>query len=114
MKQSKVCSEAMELGFEISKLIKFSPKRNTALDNIKAEDPEDDSISNNGIRTFCPTRWTVRGASIASILDNHVVLKRLWDECLQTDLFPDVKGRIIVRCLSTNYFLGCIYVQGYR
>ncbi len=78
-KQSKVCSEALELGFEISKLIKFSPKRNTALDNINAEDP---SMSSNGIQIFCPRRWTVQGASIASILDNYVVLKRLWDERL--------------------------------
>ena len=95
VKQSKVCCEALELGFEVSKLIKFSPKRNAALDNIKAEDPEDDSISDSGIRTFCPTRWTVRGESIGSILENYVVIKKLWDECLQTNLFPDVKGRII-------------------
>ena len=97
MKQSKVCSEALEVSFEVSKLIKFSPKRNAALDNIKAEDPEDDSISDTGIRTFCPTRWTVRGESIASILENYIVLKKLWDECLSSAkyLTPDVKGRLI-------------------
>lgn len=42
MKQSKVCCEALQVAFEISKLIKFSPKRNAAFERIKAEDPEDD------------------------------------------------------------------------
>ena len=93
--QSKVCCEALELRFEVSKLIKFSPKRNAVRDNIKAEDPEDDSISDSGIRTFCPTRWIVQGESIGSILENYVVIKKLWDEYLQTNLFPDVKGWII-------------------
>ena len=44
---------------------------------------------------FCPTRWTVRGDSIESILVNYNTLKQLWEECLTTSLQPDVKGRII-------------------
>ena len=39
--------------------------------------------------------WTVWGKSVASILDNFHNLKQLWDECLETKLEPDVKGRII-------------------
>ena len=35
MKQLKVCCEAMEVGYEISKLIKYSPKRNAAFERIK-------------------------------------------------------------------------------
>ena len=42
-----------------------------------------------GIRKFCPTRWTVRGDSVESIVKN---LKQLWDEMR---LDPDIKGRII-------------------
>ena len=77
--------------FEISKLVKFSPKRNAAFDQIKAEVVEEDGFAPS-IRTFCPTRWTVWGNSIGSILENYKVLKQLWEECLETRLEPDVKG----------------------
>ena len=48
-----------------------------------------------GIRAFCPTRWTVRGDAIASIIENHYFMSQVWEECLETKLDPDVKGRII-------------------
>lgn len=94
------------MAYEITKLIRFSPKRNAAFDRIKAEDRDDDLISRVGIRSFCPTRWTVRGASIASILENYNVLKKLWDECLEGSLIPKVKGRIIgVKAQMSNFKL---------
>ena len=37
VKQSKVCCEALEIDYEISKLIKFSPKRNASFNVIKAQ-----------------------------------------------------------------------------
>lgn len=37
LKRSRVCRNAMDVGFEISKLIHFSPKRNAALKRIKLE-----------------------------------------------------------------------------
>ena len=37
IKQSKVCRDALDTVFEVSKLIGFSPKQNYALDCIKAE-----------------------------------------------------------------------------
>lgn len=92
IKESKVCCDALETAIEVTKLVKFSPKRNALFDQIKSED--EDSFG-SGIRSFCPTRWTVRGESIASILDNHSVLMQLWDECLETRLKPDIKGRIV-------------------
>ena len=95
LKHSKVCRDAMETAFEITKLIKFSPKRNAAFDRIKAESKEEEPVSGVGIRTFCHTRWTVRGNAIESILENYQVLNQLWEECLETRLDPDVKGRII-------------------
>ena len=69
VKQSKVCCEALEIAYEISKLIKFSPKRNASFNVIKARITEDDDFK-GGIRTFCPTRWTVRGNAVGSILEN--------------------------------------------
>ena len=95
LKQSKICCDAMEVAFEVTKLINFSPKRNAAFDKIKALEAEDDLISGVGIRSFCPTRWTVRGESVCSILENYNVLNVLWDECLEGSLVPEVKSRII-------------------
>ena len=107
IKQSKVCHDFMETAFEISKLIKFYPKRNAAFDQIKAEHPEDDCHTGVGIRSFCPIRWTVRGDSVTSILDNYTVLKQLWEECLNTtSILPEVKGRVFgVRAQMSQYNL---------
>ena len=64
IKQSKVCCNALETAFEITKLIKFSPKRNVIFDRIRSEEDP----SSVGICTFCLKRWTVRGDSSESIL----------------------------------------------
>ena len=63
VKQSKVCCEALEVAYEISKLIKFSPKRNASFNAIKAQIADEDGFK-GGICTFCPTRWTVRGNAV--------------------------------------------------
>ena len=57
IKQSKVCQNALDITFEITKLVKFSPKRNILFDKILSECAEESSI---GICMFCPTSWTVR------------------------------------------------------
>ena len=98
VKKSKVCCDALEIAMEVTKLVKSSPKRNVLFDQIKSED---EHSFGTDIRYFCPTRWTVCGDSIASILDNHSALMQLWDECLETRLEPDIKGRI-VGCPGTN------------
>ena len=87
--------QALDTAFEISK-IRFSLKRNATFDKIKVKNPDqDESVPpSHGLRSFHP-RWTVRGDAVASIIDNYDTLKRLWDECLQTKLEPDVKGCII-------------------
>ncbi len=95
----------MDIAFEVTKLIKFSPKRNAIFDKIKEENAAEDD-SGVGFRSFCRTRWTVRGESIGSILENYNVLNELWDECLQDKLMPDVKSRIIgVKTQMSNFSL---------
>ena len=44
---------------------------------------------------MCLTRWTVRGDAIESIMEHYDTLSQLWDECLETRLDPNIKGRII-------------------
>ena len=85
MKQSKVCKDALDTAFEISKLIRYSPKRNAVFDRIKVENLTEEHVGSSiGIRAMCPTRWTVRGDAVESIIENYVVLKQLWSECLTT------------------------------
>ena len=92
IKKRKVCSDALDTAFEITKLIKFSPKRDSALNHIREESGEE---CGPRIRKFYPTRWTVRGNSVQSIPTNYNNLKQLWEECLEKRLEPDLKGRII-------------------
>ena len=47
-----------------------------------------------GIRTMCPTRWTIRADSLRSIIDNYSVLQELWDWSLETITDTDMKARI--------------------
>ena len=96
VKESKVCRDALDTAFEVSKLIRFSPKQNAAFECINIETPtEKESGPSHGIRSFCPTRWTVRGDTIESIADNYNTLNSLWEECFTTKLDPDTKGCII-------------------
>ena len=44
--------------------------------------------------------------SISSILDNYNVLHQLWEECLETMLMPEIKGRMLgVRAQMSQYRL---------
>ena len=62
---------------------------------IKSERTDEDVPVVIGVRKFCPTRWTIRGMSISSIIDNYNILKHLWDECLVNKLDADAKERLI-------------------
>ena len=48
----------------MSKLLKYSPQRGT---NLKGNY----YLKARGFRILCPTRWTVRAASLASVKDNY-------------------------------------------
>jgi len=104
MKKSKVCKDALETAFEITRLVKFSPKRNAAFDKIRAA-KKNDNQSPVGLRTFCHTRWTVRGDSLESVVANYNSLLQLWEESLESGRFePDVKARIIgVKTVMQNF-----------
>ena len=91
IKGCKVMSDALDTTLEVSKLIKFSPKREGIFENIKKQLAPDSP----GLRVLCPTRWTVRGESLHSVVNNYGVLQEEWDHCLQTRLQPDVRSRII-------------------
>ena len=85
IKQSKLCHDSMDTAPVFS-------KTNAAFDHIKVKVPADEEGYTMGIRAFCPTRWTVRGDALTSILENYRVLQQLWDESLRNKLELDIKA----------------------
>ena len=74
IKNVKIMKLALDTCYKITKLIKFSPRRDTLLERPK----QDLAPGSPGIRSLCPTRWTVRAESLATILSNYAVLQELW------------------------------------
>jgi len=74
----KCLKSTLDTTLEVSKLLKYSPRRGGIFEKLKCEiSPE-----TPGFRTLCPIRWMVRFASLASVKDNYKVLQELWDEAL--------------------------------
>ena len=94
MRTSKVMRDALDTTFEISKLIKLSPKRDSLFEKLKP----DISPGAPGFRTLCPTRWTVRGSggsSFKSVAQNYGTLQELWYESKDLTKDTEMKARII-------------------
>ena len=91
VKNSKVLKDALDVTYEVSRLVKFSPKRNAILDKLK----ETLTPDNPGFRVLCPTRWTVRADSLKSVVDNYAALQVLWEESRDQTADPSIKARII-------------------
>ena len=82
--------DALDTTYEMSKLVKFSRKRDSLLEKLKQELAPDTP----GFRTLCPTRWTVRADSLQSVLDNYEVLQDLWEESYSEVRDTDIRARI--------------------
>ena len=61
------------------------------LREIKDQNNDDDTPS---IRTLCPTRWTVRANSLASIITNYNNIQDLWEKALISTRDTEIKARI--------------------
>ena len=75
-KRSTLMKSALDTTYEITTLVKYSPRRGAIFETLKSQLAPDGV----GIRILCPTRWTIRADSLASILSNYAVLQELWDE----------------------------------
>ena len=69
IKRCKHTKDAMDVTFEVSKLVKFSPKRTAMLEKLK----EELALESPGFHVLCPTRWTVRAASPKSLLSTMLL-----------------------------------------
>ena len=96
IKQSKVMKSALATTHEVTKLIKYSPCRDALFQNLKSELTPDAPA----IHVLCPTRWTVRANSLASILSNYIVLQELWDEL--SDIVKDTETIAQINAVSSQ------------
>ena len=105
LKQSKIMKGALELTHEITKLIKYSPKRESIFKKMK----ESVFSSSPGIRTLCPTRWTVRAESLSSIINNFEALRSTWemavDEVKDTETKSRIRG-VAFQMETFDYYFG--------
>ena len=105
---------ALETTHEITKLIKYSPRREAIFQKIKDSLPVESSGTGAGIRVLCPTRWTVRAVSLKSILDNFSVLQETWEKAVEVVKDSETKARIrgiAVQMSTFDYFYGNLLGQ---
>ena len=87
VKESRMVRDVLDTVGEITKLLKYSPRRDSLFEQLKS------SLSPGtvGFRTLCPTRWTVRAASLQSVIENYEVFQVFWDEA--RDITSDSENR---------------------
>jgi hypothetical protein len=83
--------EALKTTHEITKLIKYSPRREGIFNKVKDSLP---ASGGPGIRVLCPTRWTVRVEALSSITNNFEVLQSTWEEAVEVVKDTETKARI--------------------
>ena len=69
----EVIRDALNFIYELTQLIKMSPKRLTLFDSLRKDNSINTGELTPHLRMLCPTRWTVRHASIASILRKKII-----------------------------------------
>ena len=90
IKRSATMKRALNITNEITKLIKYSPRKQSTFNKLKDEM----SPGNPGVRVLCPTRRTVQAVSMESIIRNYSVLQELWDEVVSLVRDSEVVARI--------------------
>ena len=106
IKRSPAMKDCLDTCFELVKLIKFSPKREAMLRELK----EDIGNDASGVRTLCPTRWTVRAESLSSIIANYDNIQLLWESAVRVTSDTEMKARIqgVGSQMQSFKFLFCL------
>ena len=95
IRQVKCVRDAHDTVNEITKLVRKSPKRDSHLEKMKSEMSDEEQEKNAPrVLSFCPTRWTVRGKTLDSILQNYSSLQNMWEWALENCTDTDMKARI--------------------
>ena len=82
--------DCLDTCYELVKLVKFSPKQEALLHELKEETGSDAP----GVRTLCPTRWTVHTESLANIIANYDSIQLLWETAVHATSDTEMKARI--------------------
>ena len=108
MKKNKLLRNMLDTTLEMTKLIKFSPRRDAIFQKIKAEV----SPGTTNFRTLCPTRWTVRAASLQSVIDNYAVFKEVWEVAVDAVHDCEMRARIggVNAAMGTFDFLFALFL----
>ena len=103
----KLMKTSLETTHEITKLVKYSPRREGLFDQIKGELTPDSP----GVRVLCPMRWTVRAASMHSVIQNYSVLQELWEKAVDvvrdTETIARIRG-VAAQMTSFDFFFGLV------
>ena len=96
-------SDVIDHALEVCKLLKYSPRREAIFHKLK----EEITPQGHGLHNLCPTRWTVRVASLESIRLNYETLEATWEEALAVVRESEVKARIngVASIMKTFDFL---------
>ena len=108
----KTLKNSLEITHEITKLVKYSPRRESIFNEIKEEMKEEMEPGSPGIRTLCPTRWTVRADAMESIIKNYQVLQELWEKAADIIRDTETIARIwgVASQMSTfDFFFGLAF-----
>ena len=112
LQKIKILKSAMETTHEITKLIKYSPRRENLFKNIKGEIAPDSP----GVRVLCPTRWTVKADSMKSIIQNYEVLMEVWDKACEiikdTQTIARIRG-IASQMITFDFFYEFFIISTY-
>ena len=103
MRQSKVLCGALDTVGEISRLLKYSPRRDSLFESIKS------NIAPGvpGFRTLCPTRWTTKAASLQSVIDNYVAFQELWVETADFEARARIHG-VEAQMMKFDFLFGLV------
>ena len=101
IKNSTIVSNSLDTSYEITKLVKFSPKRDSHLCKIREEEYYENEEKLIGkmqtLRLFSQTRWTVKASSLTSICENCKEFA-VCNWCLVEYKDREAKARIKLRC----------------
>ena len=76
----EIVRDVLNFIYELTQLIKMSPKRLTLLESLRREVTINTGELTPRLRMLCPTRWTVRHSSIASIMKNYGIIQSALEE----------------------------------
>ena len=108
VKRCKLMKDALDTAFEITKLVKLSPKRESQLKKITS-DLDSTSHTAKGLRILCPTRWTVRAETMERIIENYIPLNELWTWAVSEYKDTETKARVqgvMAQMTKFDFFFG--------